>query len=123
MRFLADENVPGSVISALRDRGHGVLAVKEKMRGATDRAVLQRAQLDLRILITFDRDFGELAYKSRLPAQSGIVLIRLSASTPAADNARVIAALESRSDWSGHFSVISDDRIRVRPLPENESSS
>jgi predicted nuclease of predicted toxin-antitoxin system len=118
VRFLADENVPGAVVSALRDRGYDVVSVRESLPGATDRAVLELAPKELRILITFDRDFGELAYNSMLPATSGIILIRLSRSTPAADNARVLAALDSRSDWPGHFSVISDDRIRVRPLPD-----
>ena len=68
-------------------------------------------------IVTHDKDFGELAFRFKLPATYGIILLRLSGSNRKADNARVLEALESRTDWVGHFSVVSDDRIRVRPLP------
>jgi predicted nuclease of predicted toxin-antitoxin system len=117
MRLLVNENVTGSVIDQLRQNGHDVLSVKESMRSEIDEVILARAQAEDRIVVTHDKDFGELAFRSRLPATSGVVLLRLSGSDPAADNARVVDALESRSDWAGHFSVVTDDRIRVRPLP------
>jgi predicted nuclease of predicted toxin-antitoxin system len=61
MRLLADENISGSVVQALRDRGHDVLAVNESMRGAEDTAILSQAQAESRLVITQDKDFGELA--------------------------------------------------------------
>jgi predicted nuclease of predicted toxin-antitoxin system len=64
MRFLANENVPGLVAAALRGRGHDVVAVKESMRGASDRAILERAHADERLVVTCDKDFGELAKSS-----------------------------------------------------------
>lgn len=87
------------------------------MRSASDPEVLARAQAEGRLVVTFDKDFGELAYRSHLPASSGVILFRLSGSSPEVDNARALAALESGIDWVGCFSVVSDDRIRVRPLP------
>ncbi|MCC7361972.1 MAG: hypothetical protein IT317_20980 [Anaerolineales bacterium] len=67
--------------------------------------------------MTFDKDFGELAFRSRLPAEAGIILLRLSA-YPAQRVAEVLAAgLESRADWAGHFSVIEDDGLRMTPRP------
>jgi predicted nuclease of predicted toxin-antitoxin system len=116
MRLVANENVPGPVVAALRARGHDVLSVKESLRGAADHVVLARAQGEHRLVLTFDRDFGELAFRANLPAGSGVVLFRLSGPSPDADNARMLAALESRDDWPGHFSVVTDDRIRMRPL-------
>jgi predicted nuclease of predicted toxin-antitoxin system len=117
VRILANENFPGPVIRELRQRGHDVVSVKESMRSASDPEVLARAQDEGRLVVTFDKDFGELAYRYGLPASSGVILFRLTGSSPEADNARALAALESGIDWVGCFSVVSDDRIRVRPLP------
>ena len=117
MRILANENFPGPLIRELRRRGHDVASVKETMRGVGDREVLATAQQDDRVVVTFDKDFGELAYRFGLPAASGVVLFRLSGTSPEVDNSRALAALESGIEWSGNFAVVSDDRIRVRPLP------
>jgi len=86
------------------------------MRGADDISILQRAEAEQRLVVTQDEDFGELAFKHRLPATCGIVLFRLSAADPADDYQRMLDVLESRSDWAGHFSVVTDDRIRMRSL-------
>jgi predicted nuclease of predicted toxin-antitoxin system len=123
MRFLVNENVSGTVIGALRSRGHEVLSVKESMRSESDQAILARGEAESRIVVTHDRDFGELAFRSRLPASCGVILIRLSGTDPDADNRRVLQALESRSDWAGNFSVVTDRRIRMRPLPGVSPSS
>jgi len=117
MRLVANENVAASVVDELRKRGHDVLAVKESMRGAADPVILARAQADVRIVLTHDKDFGELAFRYGLPATGGIILLRLSGADPASDHRRAVEAIESRSDWPGHFAVVADDRIRIRPLP------
>jgi predicted nuclease of predicted toxin-antitoxin system len=117
MRFLANENVPGPVVAALRARGHDVFWITESMPGADDPVVLALAQRESRVVVTFDTDFGELAFRSGLPAQCGIVLIRLDWTDPDADNHVVITALTSRDDWSGIFAVVESDRVRIRPLP------
>jgi len=87
------------------------------MAGAHDAVVLARAQAELRTLITFDKDFGELAFKVGLPAECGIVLFRLRLPSPEAAAVRVSAVLAGRSDWPGHFSVVEETRTRMRPLP------
>lgn len=117
MRFLANENMPSSVIARLRFAGHDVLFAKESLRGADDRLILGRAQADSRILLTQDKDFGELAFRSGLPADCGIILFRLSGASPADDQARMIEVIESRTDWGGMFTVADELRVRMRPLP------
>jgi predicted nuclease of predicted toxin-antitoxin system len=87
------------------------------MRSATDDAILARAQTEQRIVVTHDKDFGELAFRARLASSSGVILFRLSGADPDADNRRMLEALASRTDWAGHFSVVTDNRIRMRPLP------
>jgi predicted nuclease of predicted toxin-antitoxin system len=123
MRFLANENVTRTVVLALRQDGHDVLSVKESMRSERDDAILSRAQSEERVVVTHDKDFGELAFRSRLPASCGIILFRLSGWGRDADNERILLALRSRADWAGHFSVVTDSRVRMRPLPGAPSPS
>jgi predicted nuclease of predicted toxin-antitoxin system len=121
MRLLADENIPGSVVRELRSRGHDVLAVKESMRGQDDSFILARAQADSRLVVTQDKDFGELAFRFGLPAQCGVILFRLAGVDPSADNKRMVSVIESRTDWAGQFAVATSDRVRVRALPPASS--
>src|ERR1700722_11005273 len=115
MNFLADESVSGPLVRELRQRGHDLKAVRELSPGILDVEVLALADRDRRVLLTFDKGFGELAFRQRLPSSCGIVLFRLNGADPLADNQRALAAIESRTDWAGSFSVITDDRIRMRP--------
>jgi predicted nuclease of predicted toxin-antitoxin system len=117
MRLIVNENLANSVIQGLRQRGWDVLAVKESMWGADDAAILHRAESEQRV-VTQDKDFGELAFKHRLPASCGVILFRLSGADPAIDNARILEVIASREDWAGNFSVVTDDRIRMRSLPD-----
>lgn len=117
MRFLANENVPAPVIAALRDGGHDVSSVKELLVGADDRVVLALAQAEQRVVLTLDTDFGELAFRSQLPAECGVILVRLDWNSPADDNDIIVRALTSRDSWASTFAVIERDRVRLRPLP------
>jgi predicted nuclease of predicted toxin-antitoxin system len=117
MRILANENFPAAAVRALQGRGHDVAWVHSDAAGSSDIQVLARAQAEARILVTFDKDFGELAFRSGLPASSGVVLFRISAPSPSHVAHIAVVALESRSDWAGHFAIIEDDRIRMTPLP------
>ena len=69
-----------------------------------------------RVILTFDKDFGELAWRVGLPASSGIVLFRLPMPAAAEVGAILAARIGERTDWAGHFSVIEPGRIRMRPL-------
>jgi predicted nuclease of predicted toxin-antitoxin system len=117
MRLLANENFPLDAVTSLRAEGHDVAWIREDARGSQDEQVLARAQQENRILITFDKDFGELAFRSKLPSSSGVVLFRISAPSSQYIAQAAVQALASRSDWAGHFSVVEDERIRMTPLP------
>lgn len=118
MRFLTNENIARAVVEQLRTAGHDVLSAKESMQGVPDRDVLARAAAEERVLVTFDKDFGELAFRSRLPASCGVVLFRISQRGRAQDTQRVVDTLQSRDDWSGAFWTVTDLRLRRRPLPD-----
>lgn len=117
MRFLANENFPGDAVAALRAAGHDVVWVRTEAPGGTDTDVLATAQRETRVLLTFDKDFGELAWRRRLPAASGIVLLRIPMPSPSSVGEALMAILSSREDWAGHFAVVERARIRMRPLP------
>lgn len=111
MRFLADENFPAEAVFALRRAGHDVVWICETASGASDEAVLAMATGDRRILLTFDKDFGELAWRSDL-ARS----FRLPTPPAASVGDALAARIAERDDWIGHFSVIEPGRIRMREL-------
>jgi predicted nuclease of predicted toxin-antitoxin system len=62
MHILAHENFPGDTVAVLRQRGHDVVWVRTEAPGSSDQEVLERAQAEDRIVATFDKDFGELAF-------------------------------------------------------------
>ena len=117
MRILANENFPDDAVVALRNAGHDVVWSRTEAPGSSDREVLHRAQIEGRVLVTFDKDFGELAFRAGLPASSGIVLFRISAPSSSHIARVAVSVLASRTDWPGHFSVVEDRRIRMTPLP------
>ena len=74
------------------------------------------AQAEKRILLTFDKDFGELAFRSKLLATTGIILFRIKVPSGTVAAEKVARVIAMRDDWYGHFSVIEDDKIRMRVL-------
>lgn len=123
LRILANENVPGGAVEALRHEGHDVVWIRTHAPGSTDEAILAQAQTESRVLMTFDKDFGEMAFRRGLPASSGIILFRIETTGSVQATTLVLAALKSRSDWAGHFSVVEKDRIRMTLLPEKRRKS
>jgi len=117
MTFLADENFPRLAVEALRQAGLDVLGIAEESPGISDDEVLALSVSTSRILLTFDKDFGELAYRRNLPSQGGIVLFRLTPQSPDEIAALALSAIQGQHPWAGHFSVITRQRIRMRPLP------
>ena len=116
MRFLADENFPQSAVAALRSLGHDVAWVRADAPGTPDRDVLQWAFGEDRILLTFDKDFGELARGPGLPASGGIVLFRVPTPRGKEPGRQLAALIASRKDWCGHFSIVEPGRVRMRTL-------
>lgn len=116
MRFLANENFPGAAVAALEAAGHGVVWVRTAAPGATDPDVLAWAAREKRILLTFDKDFGELAGGSALPHSCGVILLRMPMPKPGDIGQRLAQLITARDDWAGYFSVIEPGRVRMRAL-------
>jgi len=116
MRFLANENFPLDAVTALREVGHDVRWIRSDEPGISDQQVLEHALTENRVLLTFDKDFGELAFREGIVASCGIVLFRLMAGSAQELAAIITLALSSRDDWNGRFSVVEPGRIRIRTL-------
>ena len=91
MRFLADENISRLVVERLRAAGFDVSSVRETRPGASDKDVLDEAGSDDRVLITEDRDFGELVVRQRLKVR-GMILLELDRA-PSATEAELVAEI------------------------------
>ncbi|MBI3372746.1 MAG: DUF5615 family PIN-like protein [Betaproteobacteria bacterium] len=117
MRFLANENFPGDAVTALRAAGHDLAWVRTDAPGSLDPDVLARAVRENRVLLTFDKDFGELAWRAGLPATAGIVLFRLPMPSPVDVGREIAGIIGSRGDWAVQFSVVEPGRVRMRSLP------
>jgi predicted nuclease of predicted toxin-antitoxin system len=116
VRLLADENLPLTVVQALRGAGHHVTWIRESNPGADDQTVLATALSEDALLLTQDKDFGELALRAGPADVCGILLIRMNL-PPAQLAEKVVDTLASRTDWAEHFSVLETARLRMRPLP------
>jgi predicted nuclease of predicted toxin-antitoxin system len=117
MKLLANENLPLEAVEALRAAGYSVVWIRTDSPGADDEAILARAIAENRVLLTFDKDFGELAFRRGLPATCGIILLRITTASSLEAAEKIATALTGRTDWPGHFAVIDDRRIRMRSLP------
>ena len=117
MNLVADESVDRPIVDRLRRDGHEVLYVAEPSPGIDDDAVLGRANEHGALLITADKDFGELVFRlGRVHA--GVMLLRLSGVPPRTKAQIVSEVLSSHGDGLLEaFSVISSGRVRIRAVP------
>jgi predicted nuclease of predicted toxin-antitoxin system len=121
MRFLANENIPMASIQLLQKFDHNVLAISEGSIGLDDETVLRTAREQQRILITFDRDYGELIFKRQLPAPPGVLYLRFDPVTPTEPAEFLLTLLRAgEPKFENQFTVLSRNQIRQRPLPNKE---
>jgi predicted nuclease of predicted toxin-antitoxin system len=113
LKFLGDENLDWQIVERLRLDGHEILYVVEMQPGIPDDEVLNLANNESAILLTSDKDFGELVFRLRRIA-AGVVLIRLFGLS-SNDRAEIIANAinEHANELLGAFTVISSKSIRI----------
>ena len=114
MNLLADEGVDRLIVDKLRQDGHAVAYIAEMSPGIDDDTILRQANADNALLLTLDKDFGELVFRQGL-VHAGVILIRLAGLQPAT-KANIVAAaiLEHETELLESFSVISPGSIRIR---------
>ena len=116
MRFLLDGSADYPLAAYLADQGHNVTAIAHDYpRALKDQDVLALALNEQRILITNDRDFGELIFRQRLP-HAGVILFRLGAEDLAIKRSWLAYVVEHHARDLGDFIVITDRRVRIRRM-------
>ncbi|MCZ7673573.1 MAG: DUF5615 family PIN-like protein [Chloroflexi bacterium] len=116
MHFLANENFPLASINKLRSANYDVIAVIEMMPGAIDKQVLTLAHQETRIILTFDRDYGELLFKHKLPKPAGVIFLRFVPLTPEEPAAYILELLANPNiQLEGKFTVAA--RRQNTPAP------
>ncbi len=114
-RFLADENVSRFVVAGLQSAGFDVKSIGSTSPGVSDNDVLSIARNESRILITEDRDFGELVVRQRLGVD-GVMLLELDRLSNMAEADLVLATVSKHAEkLSGNLLVL-EPGVRIRPL-------
>jgi predicted nuclease of predicted toxin-antitoxin system len=117
--LVADEHIALSTINALRELGYGVTAVAATMPGAMDQVVLHHACSINAVLLTFDRDYGELIFRRGLPPPRSVLYLRTIPTSPIEMTDIIKGLLNGRlaGDVSGYFVVWTRDGVRKRAFP------
>lgn len=114
MNLFADESVDRSIVERLRMDGHQVEYVAELSPSISDEEVLRQANDRGVVLITADKDFGELVFRRSL-VHPGVVLLRLGGRPREARCDLVSGVIRDHaSELPGAFTVVTPDTLRIR---------
>ncbi|MGV8174685.1 MAG: DUF5615 family PIN-like protein [Methanothrix sp.] len=113
MRFLVDECVGPSVVRWLRENDHDATSAYEDCRGWEDESLLEKAYSEGRIVVTMDKDFGDMVFRMKKP-HCGIILLRSAYCGPSKKISLMKKVLSHpESDLSGRFVVVTEAAIRI----------
>ena len=116
MRIVADENIEAEIIDYLRSLDFEVYSIRESSSGVNDEEVLREANKEGSILLTSDKDFGELIYRMKL-ISSGVIFLRLNDVNTVEKSSILSKVLESHIEKLPHsFTVINKTSVRIRKL-------
>lgn len=115
-RWLIDECADAEFAETLRQSGHDVVYMADVAPRSTDAEVIDRAHREQRLLLTEDKDFGDLVFRQARPVP-GIVLVRIDSKRRHLKTVRLTAALNRFSDrLVGNYTVVEEARFRSRAL-------
>jgi predicted nuclease of predicted toxin-antitoxin system len=114
LKFLIDAGVGRQVERWLRENGYDVLAVRDLDPRMLDAAILKLAAEEKRLVITMDKDFGELVYRSQT-GHAGVLLLRLGHAAGEQKVQVVCQIMDSYAEkLAGNFCVYQEGRLRIR---------
>ncbi len=114
MIFLANENFPFPSIQILRDTGFNVESIGEKYSGISDERIIRIAQQNNSIILTFDRDYGELIFRHAIDLPPAVVYFRLKGNSPEFAANLLLEILEKNIVLENHFTVVEYSNIIQR---------
>jgi predicted nuclease of predicted toxin-antitoxin system len=115
MKILADESVDRMIVVRLRESGHEVDYIAEIEPSISDHEVLEIANKTQALLLTADKDFGELIYRNHSDSANCVVLLRLAGLAPDEKVERVLNAIQDlSSNIETKFLVVTRRGVRFR---------
>jgi len=114
MQFLANENFPSPSVALLRQNGHKVDSIRETQPGITDGEVIEVARIKSLIILTFDKDYGEIIFKYNSHAPPGVVYFRDKGANPLSAAITLIELIGKGISFDQCFTVIDKDNVRQR---------
>jgi predicted nuclease of predicted toxin-antitoxin system len=116
VKIVADESVDKQIVDKLRTQGHEVLYIAELDPGIDDETVLLRSRESNALLLTADKDFGDLVFRQRL-LHSGVLLIRFAGLTSDEKASTIAGVFELHGEaMSKRFAVLSKRSLRLRDM-------
>ena len=114
MNLVCDENIRRPLVEELRAAGHDVVYIAESSPSIPDAEVLREANERGAVLMTDDKDFGELVFRLGL-LSTGVLLLRLHGCSPDERRRLVLGTLADHgSELPGHFAVLTPTKLRIR---------
>jgi predicted nuclease of predicted toxin-antitoxin system len=114
MKLLTDENIPLETVELLEESGFNVLSILRNYSGIADREIIDLANKEDRLIITFDKDFGFLVFAKWLLPKKGIIFLRNAGLVPEKTAQLLIKLLQSDYSFDGQMTVVTDHFIRQR---------
>lgn len=114
MNVLVDVSAGRTIADLIRSLGHDTAFVRDRDPSMPDADILAWAVAEGRLIVTMDKDFGDLVYRSGL-AHAGVLLLRLEAARTA-QKVRIVTDIFAAhaAELPGHFSVYQNGRLRIR---------
>ncbi len=115
MKLLANENFPLRSVSYLREKGFDIKAIGVESPGIKDREVMEIAMTEDRLILTFDRDYGELIFRHNFRPQQGVIYLRIDEFLPEQPGQLIETLLSNSMLVFGYtLTVVDADGVRQR---------
>ena len=116
MEFLANENFPRPSILQIRSKGYLVRSIQEEQGGISDEEVVDLAEQEKLIILTFDSDYGEILFKYPREEAPSVVYFRFKGKAPNDAGLLLLELIESGIQLKGYFTVVEETGIRQRKI-------
>lgn len=116
MVFLANENFPSPSIQIIEGAGYEIISISEKHPGISDLEVVELAQKNGFIILTFDKDYGEILFKHAQQNPPSVVFFRFFGETPEAAGKTLVRLLKENILLENRFTVIEKENLRQRSI-------
>jgi|SRR5580704_1623136 predicted nuclease of predicted toxin-antitoxin system len=115
MRFLANENFPFPSITFLRQAGYNISSVAEQYPGISDYEVIEKAKAENSIILTFDKDYGEIIFKHGQENPPAVIFFRFKGENPETAGKLLIDLIKNKTfKLENKFTVIEKESVRQR---------